>query len=625
MSVAVGGAAAALIAIGFALWSYYRLPVRVPKGWLLALATLRAAAVWALLFLLSEPLLIRHISSEEKPLVVLLADNSESVFWRDAQFLQTYSEGIKSLTRELEEKGLRTVSYAFDRGLQPLDSLTGRGQISQLTLAIRQALGSHPQAAALVVLSDGQENGESAALPSEAPIWTIGVGPAAPIQDLRLESVDLPPWITEKEEIAVELRLRHADRPSRLIAKHPKGQVLLSIPAGSQRYSLRLPPLPAGFHTLSFEVQDPADPNPTNNQRTVLVEIHPEKVRIFLWAGEITPDIAFLRSRLERLGSVYLIAARKPAGYTVNPETLQWQPQDLHLLYNFPARSEDEPWAERLFSTSAYLWLSWGAIEPSEIFLQKVGLRQWGSLVSHSLQGDVTLYLRTVGPPLGAQPIDLGWGRPIGYKLYRGNQLRVVLAGEGWWRLRGSPVLEQQWDSVFFAELQEGLRLQRSRWVFAPKRNPVPLGEAVVWSGFLPAGASLTVAGRSLPLQSRPEGIQEAFWMPDTPGVYAYKVSDGQTTLFSGALLVESGSAELQNLGRDTTYLAYIARSTGGRYIPWENRAAIPESLKAALPASAFITSQRLTIPFHEWSLWLALILTLLSAEWLLRRYVGLY
>ncbi|MCS7152880.1 MAG: hypothetical protein NZ989_02930 [Bacteroidia bacterium] len=619
------GGIAALIAVGFAVWSYYRLPVRIPKGWLYLLGALRAGAVWALLFLLAEPILTRYFEQEEKPLVLLLADNSESVFWKGSFSLTEYVKGIQDLQQSLEAKGLRVESYAFDEKLRPKDSLNGKGQVSQISLALRQALEAHPQAAAAVLLSDGRETGEGAPLYSEIPIWTVSVGPSAPIADLYVESVEIPPYVTEKEEIPIQLRLRNADHPSMLTVRYPGGQQRFPIPARTQQYRLKLPPLPVGFHALRFELDDPADPNPANNQRTALIEVQPERVSIYLWAGEITPDIAFLRARLERLGQVRLIAARKPAGYTTSPDTLRWRSHDLHVLYNFPARPEDEMWAEKLLAENAFLLLSWGAVEPREVILQKIGLKSWGDLMAYPLSNGAAIYLQTRDYSSEAQPIDLGWSRPIGYKFYRGNRLLTLLAGEGWWQLRTSPAQEERWDSVFFSLLQEGLRLQRSRWLFAPRRSTVAPGEAVIWSGFLPKGATLSIGGTTLPLQTEPDGTQKALWVPDTPGVYPYVVKDKATVLFSGAILVESRSPELQTLGRDTTYLAYIARLTGGRYWSWENRSSFADSLRATLPVSAFLTSQRLTISFHEWSLWLILILSLLSVEWLLRRYVGLY
>lgn len=625
MSLLVWGILSGMGAIGFAVWSYYRLPVRVPRGWLYVLGTLRALVVWALLFMLGEPLLTRYVEREEKPLVAILADNSESAFWGGHLSVESLRAALRDLQSRLEAQGLHTVIYAFDESIRPIDSLNGAGRRTQLSLSLRQVLDAHPRASAVILFSDGQENGESSPLPTVVPVWTVGIGPARPVSDVILEGVEVPPWLTEKQPPVIQVRLRGVEQPTPLTVRFPGGEQRAILPPGTQRYTLSLPSLPPGFHTIQLQVEAPNDPNPANNQRQAILEIQPEAVQIFLWAGEITPDVAFLRARLERLGHVRVIAARKPTGYTINPDTLRWKPGSIHILYNFPARPEDEPWAEKIFKENAFLLASWGAIQPKENFLQYVGTQQWSGLTAHTLPSGTPLYLHTITPSPAAHLIDLGWGRPIGYKLYRGNKLIVVLSGEGWWRLREAPTLEQSWDSVFLSILQEGGRLQRSRWLFAPRQNPLPAGEVAIWSGFLPAGATLTIAGKVVPVRSRPDGMQEALWMPDTPGVYPYTIMDGQTTILSGALLVEAIRPELNVLGRDTTYLRFIAQATGGKYFPWEIRETLADSLKATLSVSAFLTSHRLTIPFYEWSLWLALMLCLLSAEWLLRRYVGLY
>lgn len=625
MTLFLWGILAATVGIALAVWSYYRLPVRVPKAWLYVLGALRAAAVWAILFLLGEPILTRYIQQEERPLVVLLADNSKSAFWKSAVSPNDLSRALTELRQSMEAKGFSTASYTFDGEIRPADSLTGQGRASQISFSLRQALEAHPQAAAAVLLSDGQENSEVAPLPTEVPVWTVGIGSEVPTADAALEGIELPPWVGEKQPILLQVHLNGLKVPGTLIVRSAVGEQRFTVPAQTQRYSVSLPPLPIGYHALRLFLEVPNDPNPNNNQRATLVEVRPERITFFLWAGEITPDVAFLRARLEQLGNVRLIVARKPSGYTIMPDTLRPKPQDVHILYNFPARAEDEPWAEKLLRENAFMLLSWGAIQPKENLLQAVGIQRWGGLTPQTLSGGATVYLHTSDPHPAAQPIHLDGGRPVGYKFYQGNRLICMLLGEGWWRLREVAPLQQKWDSTLFAVLQEGLRLQRSRWLFTPKRNPVALGEAVSWSGFLPPTATLTVGKITVPLRSRPDGFTEALWMPDSAGVYTYTVYDGKTLLFSGALLVESTDPEMQRLGLDTTYLRFVARATGGQYVPWGERGALADSLRARLPVSAFLTSQRLTLPFHEWSLWLILILSLLSAEWLLRRYVGLY
>lgn len=625
MTLWLWGTFAAVVGIGLAFWSYYRLPVRVPKVWLYALGTLRAAAVWAILFLLGEPILTRYLQQEERPLVVLLADNSASAFWKSAISPNDLSETLADLRQRIEAKGFSVAAYAFDSELHPADSLTGKGRATQISLSLRQALEAHPQAAAIVLFSDGQENGEAAPLPTEVPIWAIGIGPEMPVADATLEGIEIPPWVEEKQPVLAQIRIKGLKSTGTLSVRFPGGEQRFTVSAATQRYAITLPALPVGYHAIQVYLEVPNDPNPSNNQRSTLVEVRPERITFFLWVGEMTPDVAFLRARLEQMGAVRLIVARKPTGYTVNPDTLRPRPQDVHILYNFPARPEDEPWAEKLLRENAFVLLSWGAIQPKDNLLQAVGIQRWGGLIPQTLAGGTTVYLHTSDPHPAAQPIDLDWGRPLGYKFYQGNRLVCLLLGEGWWRLREALPIQQKWDSTLRTVLEEGLRLQRSRWLFAPKRNPISFGEAAVWSGFLPPTATLTIGKANIPLRTRPDGITEAIWVPDSTGIYSYTVYDSKSPLLSGALLVEAIEPEMQKLGMDTVYLRFVARMTGGQYFSWGERSALADSLKARLPGAAFLTSQRFTIPFHEWSLWLVLILSLLSVEWLLRRYVGLY
>ncbi|MCS6789759.1 MAG: hypothetical protein NZ580_02095 [Bacteroidia bacterium] len=620
------GIIAGLIAVAIAVWSYARLPVRVPRGWLGTLGAMRALAVWALLWLLIEPVWNRVVSRSRRPTLLLLADNSRSVFWRGALSPTLYKEELLRLVRRLEEKGWQVRSYAWDETLRPLDSLNGQGNLSHLTLSLRKAYERESQAALAVLVSDGRETGERVPVPSGLPVWTVGVGPP-PLQDAAVEAVEVPAWIAEGESPTLRIKLR---------GNYPSGSVEIRVGEYAERLSVSssasvlnvpLPKLNAGSYPLRVRLIVPNDPNPANNEWQELISVRRQRWIFHLWAGEITPDIAFLRRLLERMGKVYLIAARSEGGYTLSSDTLQKGIGVIPIFYNFPRRREDFPLAEKIIAENAFLIAVWGAIPMEGVFWQQLGIQASPRLEARSLPQGVSLFIHR--RPLFSAPsqaIDIGWGYPIAYRRYVGNKLLTLLPGEGWWRLREYPYLAMQWDSLMVALISEGMLLQQSKILFFPRRSRIAEGEPVYWEGFVPEGTELRVGQTVLPLRRRPDGLTEAVWIPPRAGLYPYELRLQGNLLLSGSIWVEPlGSRELQTLGRDTLYLAYLARSTEGRYFSWESRDSLPEVLRLGQLPLTLQDITRETIPLHELGLWLALVLGLFCAEWVLRRYVGLY
>ncbi|MDW8134517.1 MAG: hypothetical protein RMJ66_05565 [Bacteroidia bacterium] len=619
-------AIAVIAAILLAFWSYRRLPVRIPKPWLYSLGTIRAIAIWSLLVLLAEPLYTHNRKYEQRPKIVIVADNTQSVFWGNSFSLDNYRTEIQKIARELTEKGLEVKTYALDRGIKPIDSLTGQGAYSWLSVGIQQALQREGQVQSIILFSDGRESGEQVVmLPEEVPIWTVGVGPPASASDAVLELIQMPSWVSEGQPVQLYVRLRRIIQSAVLRIAFPNGNKSLSVAAGSQEVQINLPPFSAGFHKLNFRLETPNDPNPLNNEKSEILVVYKQKPTFVLWAGEITPDIAFLRRSLDRIGDVKVITARKPTGYTGVPETLLNLSQAIHILYNFPTRSEDIPWAKRLITENNFLCLIWGSVDIPQEFASLIDKTDRSTLFAHPIGAGVSVYLHSAPLPPYAQVIDIGWGHPIGYQVYRGNKLLTVLTGEGWWHMREHPSLTSQWDSLIQALMLQGRAFQQGQIFFGPERARVSPGELVVWKGNLPPNASLWVNGRSLPIAKTESGLSEATWVAESSGIAAYEVRHQGNTLLRGYVWVEETTQELMQIGEDTLWLQNVARKTGGRYLRWEDRARLPAELSSLLPARTLLSSQREVIPFHEWGIWLGVILSLFSLDWLLRRYLGLY
>jgi hypothetical protein len=88
----------------------------------------------------------------------------------------------------------------------------------------------------------------------------------------------------------------------------------------------------------------------------------------------------------------------------------------------------------------------------------------------------------------------------------------------------------------------------------------------------------------------------------------------------SGAVLVGSFDPEMTDPRVNEDVLQRIAQASGGRFLPASEVGSIADRLRAGAPAALF--TSRLDLWHTAWSF--ALVIVLLSAEWLVRRAWGL-
>lgn len=108
--------------------------------------------------------------------------------------MSAYRERIQALAQQVDAAGFQVGLYALDKGIKPIDSLTGRGEASWISVGLQQALEREPEAQLIVLFSDGVESGEQTApLSTQVPVWSVAVGPIEPVRDAAIEALLMPP------------------------------------------------------------------------------------------------------------------------------------------------------------------------------------------------------------------------------------------------------------------------------------------------------------------------------------------------------------------------------------------------------------------------------------------------
>ncbi len=150
------------------------------KPWIWVLAVVRFLAVSFLAFLLLSPLIRTSINRVEKPIVVLLQDNSQSVKMKKEDSLG-YVNQINSLVKNLSGK-YDVKTYSFGSSVTEGLPFSFSEKTTNMSLALDQIANiyTNQNLGAVILASDGIYNeGSNPAYLNEklhAPVYTIGPG-----------------------------------------------------------------------------------------------------------------------------------------------------------------------------------------------------------------------------------------------------------------------------------------------------------------------------------------------------------------------------------------------------------------------------------------------------------------
>jgi hypothetical protein len=222
-----------------------------------------------------------------------------------------------------------------------------------------------------------------------------------------------------------------------------------------------------------------------------------------------------------------------------------------------------------------------------------------------------------------------------------GEGRAMIFAGEAAWRWRMLLPAEDRSYDVFWR--------QAVRWLALPAPDPVAVvvpaasapGDLVRLrvtartAAFEPrtrAAVEVRVSGPAgdlaripaVPDQDASPGVFVAQFRPPAAGVYrvAADVQDGDGRAASAAtsMLVGGADPEMTDPRLNSEVLQRLAGSSGGRVIDPGEIAALAGRLQASVPAATILVRRDLW--HNAWSF--ALLVALLSAEWVLRRRWGM-
>jgi hypothetical protein len=669
-----------LVGLGYA-WLLYQAKSPWSPTVNRVLLGVRAVLVTCIAFLLLGPLLKLIRNEFEKPVWVLLVDDSQSVAnGTTAAALDSLRDEVSGFVRQLEaadyEAELRTLSGT--------DSLRFRHPQSDLAGAFRKIQNDFEgkNLAGVVVVSDGVYNSGSSPLYLDyrVPIFTVGVGDTTVRPDLAIRNVAYNKVVYQGNRFPVRAEV--------LISGVTNAAVVLRLRKGNQVIATETRNASAGrFQIFDFEVEarekglqrfdvevEPLqnEKNLLNNRYTFFLEVADGKKRVVLVAPAPHPDIKALEA-VVRSQPNYEWQVHIP---NVLPAPSNWQNGTIDLLIlhqaldpkmiSFLQQSKTAPggvWliagAEtnpRTFAAQGLPFVFENAAQRDEVtpvlngaFRDFAFGENTGSLVARyppvsvpfgkftfPPEAQVLLHQR-IGSVATMRPLLLTWNE--------NDAKRALFLADGLWRWRLSEYRETE-KTEGFDELTGKLiqylstREDRSRFRSFPIRPEFSGSEPVVFESQLYNELLEQIYGNSVQLEVTGEDQRSVRYTYTTSpgntryrlgslpqGVYRYKATtvwNNATESVRGEFIVNAQNPESQQSTAQFQLLQQLSERTGGTFYPFADFDQLTMRL-AQQPAQRIIRTEETFQSLLNLKWVFFLLLLLISGEWFTRKFLGGY
>lgn len=677
-----------VVALAYSAIQYLKTRHPWSKGINALLFSLRAVLTFFLAFLLLGPIVKQISNFYEKPVFLILHDNSSSILeTTDSITRNTLHEKINETQDLLNNKGYKSEIYTLS-GDEKTSDFQYSGTTSDINGALKRITNRYEgqNVAGVMLISDGIYNAGLSPLYSNFnfPIYTVGIGDTTVRSDIALKNIayNKIAYQGNKFPLRAEVQLKNIAvnsisatllRRGKIIEKQTKkisqGQLLtfdflpVAEDQGIQKYDIQIETRPEEYNTK-------------NNRSSVFVEVVEGKKKILCVAAAPHPDIKALREVITRNSNYEFILhipdVSQQQASVLTPENIDLaifhqspdlrgkttpifqdfikskssifiilgQQSDLQQLahHNLPIRFESIPRdydevtpvinsSINNFSLSAEASTAFSSFPPVSVHFGKMQTASSDSPILFQRVGNIT----TDKPLLVLGTQDT---KKIG-----------IMLGEGMWRWRLNEY-DRTENTVFFDELFGKLFQFLSTTDDKRKFRSYPVlqefsdTEAVVFESQVYNDIFEPVYGNTVEIIITNEAGQRTNYSyvisPGNiryqigglkEGVYRYRARtllNGKSEEVRGEFAVVEHQAELQNLTADFDLLRKLSANTGGKFY----QASQAEALKAFLQnteATSVIHSEETYDSLINLKWIFWLLLILISAEWGLRKFYGSY
>ena len=342
-----------------------------------AMGLMRFGALGIIGFLLLEPLIQSVAYDEEKPIAIVLVDESSSVLARnDAAVGDTLNGWTAALVQDLSSRGLEVERYGFADELRPVveadSAFRWDGAQTNLNAAIRTLAPriENRNVAGIVLASDGLINRGSSPVYGvqwpNLPVWTVGLGDTATVRDRWINTVNhnAVAYLGNAFPVQAFVESQGMDGQAGKLEVLHNGSVIASETwqttgttertkiefmltaeaTGLQKYTLRVAPSNGEYDT-------------SNNQRTLYIDVLESRRVIACIGAAAHPDLGAIRMALEALESYEILAFDVASLRNPNALTDALNEADVVIAHNlFGKRWGGMEWTKLLAMNDLPVW-----------------------------------------------------------------------------------------------------------------------------------------------------------------------------------------------------------------------------------------------------------------------------
>lgn len=665
---------AAITALLLALFQYmYKSKLKSKLKYLLT--TLRAIAIFGILLLLINPKFESFTYYDEKPILVLAVDNSESI-----SYLKQADNATQTLDALKNNQALNgrfnIETYSFGKSVVSLDSLNFNERQSNISQALKQFGDVYTnQTAPIVILTDGNQTyGSDYSYVTKGvkqPIYPVILGDSTVYSDLSIKQLNVNRYVYLKNKFPVEIIANYNGNES--ISTELKiwsgNTVVFRKPLQftpsktSEIITTALVANSVGVKTYRVElVSLTNEKNNINNSKNFGVEVIDQKTNIALVSDLLHPDLGALKKAIES-NEQRSVTILKPQDYFSKLDDFQlvifYQPNNG--FNDVIKKALEQKLNTFIIAGTATNWNMLNNVQT--YFKQKITNqtenyqpnlnRNYGTFIIDNL--DFNNF-----PPLKSEFGSLDFSVPndvILYKTVNGitteqpllstfetdNTKHALLNGEDIWRWRAQSYLDSEsftdFDNFinkliqYLSSNKKRKRLNVDYKSFYNGNDNIVITAQYFNKNFeFDANTSLSVVLKNKvdnSIKEIPLLLNKGYYTVDLSGInsglYDFTVKHNSESIsVSGSFQVLEYNVEQQFLNADVTKLKSVAKSSNGQAYFTNEKDKLISNL---LNDKRFATVQKSTkniVPLIDWKYLLGIIALSLFIEWFIRKFNGL-